>query len=108
MVYQNVLRYLNTAFTILFTIECILKLMGFGIRVRPSHYKAIFSNPCWENGASMDIFNQYYLTVTLTPHLKGFHYTNATVKHHFSGESGRYGVSSPLWDWVFRTRPDPR
>ena len=35
--------------------------------------------------------------------LKHYH-----LKHHFSGESGRYGVSSPLWDWVFRTRPDPR
>jgi sterol desaturase/sphingolipid hydroxylase (fatty acid hydroxylase superfamily) len=23
------------------------------------------------------------------------------LKHHFSGESGRYGVSSPLWDKVF-------
>ena len=32
--YECVLRYLNTAFTILFTIECILKLMAFGIRVR--------------------------------------------------------------------------
>jgi sterol desaturase/sphingolipid hydroxylase (fatty acid hydroxylase superfamily) len=25
------------------------------------------------------------------------------LKHHFSGESGRYGVSSPLWDKVFGT-----
>lgn len=25
------------------------------------------------------------------------------LKHHFSGESGRYGVSSPLWDIVFGT-----
>ena len=33
--------------------------------------------------------------------LKHYH-----LKHHYSGESGRYGVSSPLWDWVFRTRPD--
>jgi len=25
------------------------------------------------------------------------------LKHHYSGESGRYGVSSPLWDMVFGT-----
>ena len=25
------------------------------------------------------------------------------LKHHYSGETGRYGVSSPLWDIVFRT-----
>ena len=25
------------------------------------------------------------------------------MKHHYSGEAARYGVSSPLWDIVFRT-----
>ena len=25
------------------------------------------------------------------------------LKHHYSGERGRYGVSSPLWDFVFGT-----
>ena len=33
--------------------------------------------------------------------LKHYH-----LKHHFSGETGRYGVSSPFWDIVFRTHPD--
>ncbi|KGE03965.1 sterol desaturase family protein [Pseudohaliea rubra] len=33
-------------------------------------------------------------------HLKHYH-----LKHHFSGQGGRYGVSSPLWDIVFGTRP---
>jgi sterol desaturase/sphingolipid hydroxylase (fatty acid hydroxylase superfamily) len=33
--------------------------------------------------------------------LKHYH-----LKHHYSGERGRFGVSSPLWDWVFRTDPD--
>jgi len=27
------------------------------------------------------------------------------LKHHFSGEGGRYGVSSPIWDRVFGTDP---
>jgi len=27
------------------------------------------------------------------------------LKHHYSGEHGRYGVSSPLWDRVFGTDP---
>jgi sterol desaturase/sphingolipid hydroxylase (fatty acid hydroxylase superfamily) len=30
------------------------------------------------------------------------------LKHHYSGEGGRYGVSSPLWDWVFGSNPDRR
>lgn len=30
------------------------------------------------------------------------------LKHHYSGEVGRYGVSSPLWDIVFRTTGDSR
>jgi sterol desaturase/sphingolipid hydroxylase (fatty acid hydroxylase superfamily) len=33
-------------------------------------------------------------------YLKHYH-----LKHHYSGEGGRYGVSSPLWDIVFATRP---
>ena len=33
--------------------------------------------------------------------LKRYH-----LKHHHSGEGGRYGVSSPLWDRVFRTDPN--
>jgi len=27
------------------------------------------------------------------------------MQHHFSSEEGRFGVSSPLWDWVFGTYP---
>jgi len=34
-------------------------------------------------------------------HLKHYH-----LKHHFSGEEGRYGVSSPLWDKAFGTSCD--
>lgn len=34
----------------------------------------------------------------LAKFLKHYH-----LKHHFSGEEGRYGVSSPLWDKVFST-----
>lgn len=34
----------------------------------------------------------------LAKYLKHYH-----LKHHFSGEAGRYGVSSPLWDHVFGT-----
>lgn len=32
--------------------------------------------------------------------LKHYH-----LKHHYAGESGRFGVSSPLWDRVFGTDP---
>ena len=33
-------------------------------------------------------------------YLKHYH-----LRHHFSGEPGRYGVSRPLWDIIFGTRP---
>lgn len=39
--------------------------------------------------------------------LKRYH-----MVHHHTGEEARWGVSSPLWDWVFGTmtprRPDPK
>lgn len=28
------------------------------------------------------------------------------LKHHYSGETGRYGVSSPLWDWILGSDPE--
>ncbi len=37
----------------------------------------------------------------LARYLKHYH-----LKHHYSSDGGRYGVSSPVWDWVFRTDPD--
>jgi len=30
------------------------------------------------------------------------------LKHHYSGEESRYGVSSPLWDYVFGTVTGPK
>jgi len=36
-------------------------------------------------------------------YLKHYH-----LLHHFSGQDGRFGVSSPLWDIVFGTRPARR
>jgi sterol desaturase/sphingolipid hydroxylase (fatty acid hydroxylase superfamily) len=36
----------------------------------------------------------------IAKYLKHYH-----LKHHYSGQEGRYGVSSPLWDSVFGTRP---
>ena len=28
------------------------------------------------------------------------------LKHHYAGETGRYGVSSPLWDWILGSDPE--
>lgn len=30
------------------------------------------------------------------------------LQHHYSGERSKYGVSSPLWDYVFRTTTGPK
>ena len=35
-------------------------------------------------------------------YLKHYH-----LKHHYSGETGRYGVSSPFWDVIFRSTGAP-
>lgn len=32
--YEAVLKHLNTAFTVIFSVECILKIMAFGLLVR--------------------------------------------------------------------------
>jgi len=37
----------------------------------------------------------------LAKYLKHYH-----LKHHYASDGGRFGVSSPIWDWVFRTDPD--
>jgi dihydroceramide fatty acyl 2-hydroxylase len=36
-------------------------------------------------------------------YLKHYH-----LRHHYSGQAGRYGVSSPLWDLAFGTKPADR
>ena len=36
-------------------------------------------------------------------YLKAYH-----LKHHYSGEASRYGVSSPLWDYLFGTVTGPK
>ena len=30
------------------------------------------------------------------------------LQHHYSGESSKYGVSSPLWDYIFKTTTGPK
>lgn len=30
------------------------------------------------------------------------------LQHHYSGERSKYGVSSPLWDYIFRTTTGPK
>lgn len=35
--YDTVLKHLNTAFTVLFSLECILKIMAFGLVVSIKH-----------------------------------------------------------------------
>lgn len=30
------------------------------------------------------------------------------LQHHYAGEKSRYGVSSPLWDYIFKTATGPK
>jgi sterol desaturase/sphingolipid hydroxylase (fatty acid hydroxylase superfamily) len=43
------------------------------------------------------------MTSKVGRYLRAYH-----LKHHFSGEESRYGVSSPLWDFVFKTVTGPK
>jgi sterol desaturase/sphingolipid hydroxylase (fatty acid hydroxylase superfamily) len=43
------------------------------------------------------------LTSRVGRYLKRYH-----MVHHHTGENARWGVSSPLWDWVFGTMGDSR
>jgi sterol desaturase/sphingolipid hydroxylase (fatty acid hydroxylase superfamily) len=42
--------------------------------------------------------HHFRLTSPIGRYLKRYH-----MVHHHTGESARWGVSSPLWDWVFGT-----
>jgi 4-hydroxysphinganine ceramide fatty acyl 2-hydroxylase len=45
-------------------------------------------------------FHHFAMTGRIPKYLKAYH-----LKHHFKDETAGFGVSSPLWDWVFGTTP---
>lgn len=47
--------------------------------------------------------HHFKMTSPLGRYLKKWH-----IQHHFRHEKARYGVSSPLWDYVFRTVTGPK
>ncbi len=44
--------------------------------------------------------HHFHMRNPVAKYIKHYH-----LRHHFSGKTGRYGVSSPLWDLVFGTYP---
>ncbi|MEE3079972.1 MAG: sterol desaturase family protein [Bdellovibrionota bacterium] len=47
--------------------------------------------------------HHFKMTSSLGRYLKKWH-----LQHHFRGEKSKYGVSSPLWDYIFRTVTGPK
>jgi len=47
--------------------------------------------------------HHFAMTSTLGKYLRKYH-----LQHHYSGEQSKYGVSSPLWDYVFKTVSGPK
>jgi len=47
--------------------------------------------------------HHFAMTSTLGKYLRKYH-----LQHHYSGEKSKYGVSSPLWDYVFKTVNGPK
>lgn len=47
--------------------------------------------------------HHFKMTGTISRYLKKFH-----LQHHFRHEKAKYGVSSPLWDIIFRTMTGPK
>jgi sterol desaturase/sphingolipid hydroxylase (fatty acid hydroxylase superfamily) len=42
--------------------------------------------------------HHFPMTSTVGKYLRKYH-----LQHHYSGEKSKYGVSNPLWDYVFKT-----
>ncbi len=47
--------------------------------------------------------HHFKMTSKVGRYLKKWH-----IRHHFAHEKARYGVSSPLWDYIFRTTTGPK
>lgn len=47
--------------------------------------------------------HHFAMTGTIGKYLRKYH-----LQHHYSGERSKYGVSSPLWDYIFRTTVGPK
>lgn len=47
--------------------------------------------------------HHFAMTSKLGRYLRKYH-----LQHHYAGEQSKYGVSSPLWDYVFKTVTGPK
>jgi sterol desaturase/sphingolipid hydroxylase (fatty acid hydroxylase superfamily) len=47
--------------------------------------------------------HHFAMTSTVGKYLRKYH-----LQHHYSGERSKYGVSSPLWDYIFSTTKGPK
>lgn len=47
--------------------------------------------------------HHFAMTSKVGKYLRKYH-----LQHHYSGERSKYGVSNPLWDYVFRTTSGPK
>ena len=47
--------------------------------------------------------HHFAMTSPVGKYLRKYH-----LQHHYSGERSKYGVSSPLWDYIFRTTNGPK
>ncbi len=47
--------------------------------------------------------HHFPMTSPIGKYLRKYH-----LQHHYSGEDSKYGVSSPLWDYIFKTVTGPK
>ncbi|MDD4976201.1 MAG: sterol desaturase family protein [Bacteriovorax sp.] len=47
--------------------------------------------------------HHFAMTSPIGKYLRKYH-----LQHHYAGERSRYGVSSPLWDYIFKTTKGPK
>ncbi len=47
--------------------------------------------------------HHFPMTSPLGKYLRKYH-----LQHHYSGEASKYGVSNPLWDYIFKTVTGPK
>jgi sterol desaturase/sphingolipid hydroxylase (fatty acid hydroxylase superfamily) len=48
-------------------------------------------------------FHHFPMTGRIPKYLRAYH-----LRHHFKDDGTAYGVSSPLWDYIFGTVPDKK
>lgn len=85
-------------------VSVLWKLFSF---VCPAHYMNVFMAFFLIGYLCYDYIHyathHFPMTSPIGKYLRKYH-----LQHHYSGEASKYGVSNPLWDYIFKTVTGPK